>query len=48
MADEAVVVLKFRPETPGNSVEENTGTTLSGGFRVTAEAQADAVSEGRK
>jgi hypothetical protein len=38
VADEAVVVTKFWPEKPGNSVEEKTGTTPSGGFGVTAEA----------
>jgi len=27
VADEAVVVKKFRPEKPGNSVEDKTGTT---------------------
>ena len=29
VADESVVVLKFRPEKPGNSVEDKTGTTCS-------------------
>ena len=48
MADDVVVVMKFRPEKPGNSVEEKTGTTLGGGVGVTDKAQAEAVSEGRK
>ena len=28
MADDSVVVIKFRPMKAGNSVEEKTGTTL--------------------
>jgi hypothetical protein len=35
---EAVVVTKFRPEKPGNRVEEKTGTTPGGGLGVAAEA----------
>ena len=31
VADEPVVVMKFRPMKPGNSVEEKTGTTTGGG-----------------
>jgi hypothetical protein len=31
VADESVVVMKFRPVKPGNSVEEKTGTTTGGG-----------------
>ena len=31
VADEPVVVMKFRPEKPGNSVEEKTGMTTGGG-----------------
>jgi hypothetical protein len=31
VADEPVVVMKFRPVKPGNSVEEKTGTTTDGG-----------------
>ncbi|MBS97779.1 MAG: hypothetical protein CMI01_03790 [Oceanospirillaceae bacterium] len=31
MADEAVVVMKFRPVKPGNSVEGKTGMTAGGG-----------------
>jgi hypothetical protein len=29
VADESVVVMKFRPEKPGNRVEEKTGMTCS-------------------
>jgi len=31
VADEFVVVMKFRPVKPGNSVEEKTGMTADGG-----------------
>jgi hypothetical protein len=30
VADESVVVMKFWPVKPGNSVEEKTGTTADG------------------
>ena len=29
VADESVVVMKFRPEKPGNSVEDKTGMTCN-------------------
>ncbi len=32
VADAPVVVMKFRPEKPGNSVEDNTGMMTSGGL----------------
>jgi hypothetical protein len=32
VADEPVVVMKFRPVKPGNSVEGKTGTMMSGGL----------------
>ena len=32
MADAPVVVMKFRPVKPGNSVEDKTGTMMSGGL----------------
>lgn len=38
VADEAVVVMKFRPEKPGNSVEGKTGMTRGGGSRVSGRA----------
>src|SRR5690554_3615733 len=48
VADEAVVVRKFRAEKPGNSVEDKTGTTAGGGSADRARSKALIGCEGRK
>ncbi len=48
MVDEPVVVLKFRPEKLGNSVEEKTGMTGIGGMLGPAEPKALLGCEGVK
>ena len=48
VADEAVVVTKFRPEKPGNSVEVKTGTTAGGGSADRSGSKALVGCEGRK
>ena len=48
MTDEAVVVKKFRPKKPGNSVEDKAGTTAGGGSAGRAEPKAPLGCEGRK
>jgi len=48
VADEAVVVRKFRPEKPGNSVEDKTGTTAGGGSADRSGSKALVGCEGRK
>lgn len=48
VADEAVVVRKFRPVKPGNSVEGKTGTTAGGGSAGRTGSKALVGCEGRK
>ncbi|HDZ48104.1 MAG TPA: hypothetical protein ENI10_02500 [Halomonas sp.] len=48
MADDAVVVRKFRPVKPGNSVEDKTGSTAGGGSVDWARPKALVGCEGRK
>jgi len=48
VADEAVVVSKFRPVKPGNSVEDKTGTTAGGGSADRSGSKALSGCEGRK
>lgn len=48
VADETVVVRKFRPVKPGNSVEDKTGTTADGGSADRAGPKALVGCEGRK
>src|SRR5690606_20470430 len=48
VADEAVVVRKFWPVKPGNSVEDKTGTTAGGGSADWARSKALTGCEGRK
>jgi len=48
VADDAVVVRKFRPEMPGNSVEDKTGTTAGGGSADRSGPKALIGCEGRK
>ena len=48
VADEAVVVRKFRPEKPGNSVEDKTGMTAGGGSADRSGSKALVGCEGRK
>lgn len=48
VADEAVVVKKFRPVKPGNSVEDKTGTTADGGSADRTGSKALVGCEGRK
>jgi hypothetical protein len=48
VADEAVIVMKFRPVKPGNSVEDKTGTTAGGGSAGWAGSKALFGREGRK
>jgi len=48
VADEAVVVTKFWPVKPGNSVEDKTGTTTGGGSVGWSGSKALVGCEGRK
>ena len=48
VADEPVVVMKFRPVKPGNSVEGKTGTTASRVWWDRGEPKADTGCEGVK
>ena len=48
MADEPVVVMKFWPMKPGNSVEDKTGTTVSGGLTGSVSSKAIQECEGVK
>ena len=48
MADDSVVVSKFRPEKPGNRVEDKTGMTCDRVYREHHEPKAMDACEGRK
>ena len=48
MADESVVVSKFRPEKPGNRAEDKTGMTCDRVYRGHYEPKAIGACEGRK
>lgn len=48
LADEPVVVMKFQPVKPGNSVEDKTGTTNSVGELGSCWSKANMKCEGEK
>jgi len=48
VADEALVVMKFRPVKPGSSVEDKTGTTTGGGSVGRSGSKALDGCEGRQ
>lgn len=48
VADAPVVVMKFRPVKPGNSVEDKTGTMMSGGLVNRVSPKAIGRCEGAK
>lgn len=48
MADESVVVIKFRPMKASNGVEEKTGMTLCLSQRGIGKAKSAGTCEGRK